>query len=109
MDSFAALAVPTRRSIVENLARGPMSSGEIARQFDVTAPAISQHLKVLQSAKLVRVRAEAQRRIYELDQDGIGELEKWIGELKAFWSIRFDALDATLRNGPSGNRKGEKK
>lgn len=109
MDSFAALAVPTRRRIVENLARGPMSSGEIARQFDVTAPAISQHLKVLQSAKLVRVRADAQRRIYELDQDGIGELEKWIGELKAFWNVRFDALDAALRKGSPGNWKGEKK
>ena len=108
MDSFAALAVPTRRRIVENLARGPMSSGEIARQFDVTAPAISQHLKVLQSAKLVRVRAEAQRRIYELDPDGIGELEKWIDELKAFWNVRFDALDAALRKGSTGNWKGEK-
>lgn len=97
MDSFAALAVPTRRRIVENLARGPMSSGEIARQFDVTAPAISQHLKVLQAAKLVRVRAEAQRRIYELDREGIGELEMWIGELKAFWNARFDALDTALR------------
>lgn len=109
MDSFAALAVPTRRRIVENLARGPMSSGETARQFDVTAPAISQHLKALQSAKLVRVRAEAQRRIYELDQDGICELEKWIGDLRAFWDIRFDALDAALRNEPSDNGKGEKK
>ncbi len=97
MDSFAALAVPTRRRILEGLARGPMSSGDIARQFDVTAPAISQHLKVLQSARLVRVRAEAQRRIYELDRDGIDELETWIGELKAFWGTRFDALDAALR------------
>lgn len=105
MDSFTALAVPTRRRIVENLARGPMSSGEIARQFDVTAPAISQHLKVLQSAKLVRVRAEAQRRIYELDQEGIGELEQWIGELKTFWNVRLDALDAALRKAPPATGK----
>lgn len=109
MDTFVALAVHTRRRIVENLARGPMSSGEIARQFDITAPAISQHLKVLQSAKLVRVRAEAQRRIYELDEDGIGELENWINELKAFWGVRFDALDAALRSEPSNKLKGKMK
>lgn len=97
MDSFTALADPTRRRIVESLARGPMASGEIARQFEITAPAISQHLKTLRAAKLVRVRAKAQRRIYELDQQGIREVETWIGELKAFWNNKFDALDAALR------------
>jgi DNA-binding transcriptional ArsR family regulator len=108
MDSFSALSVPTRRRIVEHLAQGPMASGDIARQFDITAPAISQHLKALQSAKLVRVRREAQRRIYELDEEGIGELERWIGELKAFWTTRFDALAATLREAPASTEKGEK-
>lgn len=112
MDSFAALSAPTRRRIVENLARGPMSSGEIARQFDITAPAISQHLKILQSAKLVRMRAKAQSRIYELDREGIGELEKWIDELKLFWTTKFDALDEALRSGSPEHgspqsRKGE--
>ena len=97
MESFAALADPTRRRIVETLARGPMASGDIARQFAITAPAISQHLKTLRAARLVRVRAEAQRRIYELDREGFGEIEMWIDELKAFWSGKFDALDAALR------------
>lgn len=97
MNSFAALADPTRRRIVESLARGPMASGEIARQFEITAPAISQHLKTLRAARLVRVRAEAQRRIYELDHEGIEELETWINELKEFWTGKFDALDAALR------------
>lgn len=97
MNSFAALADPTRRRIVECLARGPMASGEIARQFEITPPAISQHLKALRAAKLVRVRAQAQRRIYELDREGIDELETWIGELKAFWGGKFDALETALR------------
>lgn len=96
MNSLSALADPTRRRIVECLSRGPMASGDIARQFDITAPAISQHLKALRAAKLVRVRAEAQRRIYELDPEGIGELEKWISELKGFWNSRLDALEAAL-------------
>lgn len=97
MDSLAALADPTRRRILENLARGPLSSGEIAKQFEITAPAISQHLKTLRAAKLVKVRPEAQRRIYELDPEGIGELESWLNELKEFWADRFDALEAALR------------
>lgn len=97
MNTFSALADPTRRRIVESLVAGPMSSGDIARQFDITAPAISQHLKTLRTAKLVRVRAEAQRRIYELDQEGISELESWIDEVKIFWSSRFDALESELK------------
>jgi len=61
---LAALADPTRRRIVEMLAQRELSAGEIAGRFEVSAPAISQHLKVLRDAQLVRVRAEAQRRIY---------------------------------------------
>jgi DNA-binding transcriptional ArsR family regulator len=97
VDSFAALADPTRRQIVEKLAHGPLSSGEIAGQFAISAPAISQHLKALRAAKLVRVRAEAQRRIYELDRDGVEQLAAWVDELRAFWGGKFDALEAALR------------
>lgn len=97
MDSLAVLADPTRRRIVEHLARGPLSSGELAARFEITAPAVSQHLKRLRAAKLVRVRPQAQRRIYELDREGIRELEGWIEELKRFWADRFDTLDQALR------------
>ena len=82
MNSFAALADPTRRQIIETLAQGPLSSGEIAERFEISAPAISQHLKALRVAKLVRVRVEAQWRIYELDKDGVDELMKWVTALK---------------------------
>jgi DNA-binding transcriptional ArsR family regulator len=97
MNSLAALADPTRRRIVEMLAHGPQSSGEIAGQFDISAPAISQHLKALRAARLVRVRAQAQRRIYELHKEGVDELAQWVDELRRFWAGRFDALDAALR------------
>jgi DNA-binding transcriptional ArsR family regulator len=98
MYSLAALADPTRRRIVETLAHGPLSSGEIAAQFEISAPAISQHLKTLRAAKLVCVRAEGQRRIYALDKEGVDELANWVDQLRRFWAGKFDALEAALRN-----------
>jgi len=96
MTGLAALADPTRQRIVEMLASGPLSSGEIARRFKVSAPAISQHLKTLREAKMVRVRAEAQRRIYELDPDGVNEISEWIERIRAFWTAKLDALETQL-------------
>jgi DNA-binding transcriptional ArsR family regulator len=82
MRALSVLADPTRQRIIEMLATGAMSSGEIARHFDVSAPAISQHLKMLRGAKLVLVRAQAQKRFYELDPDGIGELANWVAHIR---------------------------
>ena len=97
MRSLNVLADPTRQRIVEMLAAGALSSGEIARRFDVSAPAISQHLKTLRDAKLVRVRAQAQKRFYELDPEGLGELVDWITRIRSFWSEKLDALEEELR------------
>jgi DNA-binding transcriptional ArsR family regulator len=83
MQCLTALADPTRQRIVEMLATGAMSSGDIARRFDVSAPAISQHLKALRDAKLVRVRAQAQKRIYELDPEGMAALADWITQIRS--------------------------
>jgi DNA-binding transcriptional ArsR family regulator len=97
MDSLAALADPTRRRIVETLSQGALSSGDIARRFSISAPAISQHLKTLRLARLVRVRAEAQRRIYELDPEGLDEMSAWIAQIRQFWSTKLDVLETQLR------------
>jgi DNA-binding transcriptional ArsR family regulator len=97
MRSLNVLADPTRQRIVEMLATGSMSSGDIARRFDVSAPAISQHLRTLRDAKLVRVRAQAQKRFYELDPEGVGELADWIARIRGFWSEKLDALVEELR------------
>ncbi|HEY1709178.1 MAG TPA: metalloregulator ArsR/SmtB family transcription factor [Rhizomicrobium sp.] len=97
MHGLTALADPTRQRIVEMLAGGALSSGDIASRFDMSAPAISQHLKTLRDAKLVKVRAEAQRRIYELDEEGVGELADWVNDLRKFWANKLDALEAELR------------
>jgi DNA-binding transcriptional ArsR family regulator len=94
---FSALADPTRQRIVEMLAGGALCAGDIAGRFDLSPPAISQHLKTLRTAGLVKVRAEAQRRIYELDPKGVAELSDWVARIRAFWTPRLDALEAALR------------
>lgn len=104
MDSLAVLADPTRRRIVEMLAGGALRAGEIASRFDVSPPAISQHLKALRTAKLVRVRPDAQRRIYELNPEGVGELIEWIDRLRGFWSQRLDALESAIQRDREENK-----
>ena len=96
MLAFAALADPTRRRIVEMLAVRELPSGEIARRFDMTAPAVSQHLKLLRDAGLVSVRRDAQRRIYALDPRGLAELDAWIARYRRFWHDRLETLEHQL-------------
>ena len=100
MDTFVALADPTRRRIIESLALGEASFGTIAEQFDMSRPAVSQHLKVLRDAGIVTSRADAQRRIYRLSDDGLDELDEWLGKVRGFWSQRLDKLEKVL--GESG-------
>jgi len=95
--SFAALADPTRRRIIEMLARGPLSVGEIAARFTVSPSAVSQHLKVLRTAKLVRARVAAQQRIYELDTEGLAEIESWLDGVGPLWQKRLEALERERR------------
>jgi DNA-binding transcriptional ArsR family regulator len=97
MQAFAALADPTRRHIVELLARrGQLPVAQISKRFPVSAPAISQHLKVLREARLVRVEAHAQQRLYSLDPAGVAEMDRWMAKLHRHWTERFDALDELL-------------
>lgn len=97
VDIYSALAEPTRRSIIEMLAaRGELSASEICDRFPVSAPAISQHLKVLRETKLVRVEKRAQQRIYEVNPDALLELELWARRMRELWDERFDTLDRVL-------------
>jgi DNA-binding transcriptional ArsR family regulator len=95
--SLAALADPTRQRIVAMLAAGALSSGEIAERFDLSPPAISQHLKTLRQARLVLVKADKQKRIYSLNPDGVTEVSDWVARIQAFWNPRLDALEAALK------------
>ena len=96
MNGLAALSDPTRQRIVEMLAGGALSSGEIASRFKLSPPAVSQHLKTLKGAKLVSVRADRQRRIYQLNPEGVGELSDWVARISAFWNPKLDALEQVL-------------
>jgi len=96
MDTFTALADPTRRRIVESLAVRETAFGDLADQFDMSRPAVSQHLKVLRTAGIVTVRADAQRRIYSLSEHSLDDLEAWLGRVRSFWNERLDRLERLL-------------
>lgn len=99
MDRFVALADPTRRRIVELLWESERTAGALGANFAISAPAVSQHLKTLREAGLVRVRIDGQRRIYSLDPDGFAEMESWFARMRDFWSGRLDALERELKKG----------
>ena len=96
MDKFAALADPTRRRLLDRLGAGEQAAGALGADFAISAPAVSQHLKALREAGLVRVRVDGQRRIYSLDPDGLAEMDDWFARLRPFWSNRLDAPAAAL-------------
>ncbi len=98
MDTFTVLADPTRRQIIESLCMGERAFGEIAEQFEMSRPAVSQHLKVLRDAEIVTVRAEAQRRIYSLSDDGLDEVDAWLQKVRRYWLGRLDKLEQALRD-----------
>ena len=89
--AFAALAEPTRAAIMERLAARPMAVGELAALLPVSRPAVSQHLKVLKEAQLVRDSAEGTRRIYAIDPAGLGAIRAW---LDRFWDQSLAAYAA---------------
>jgi DNA-binding transcriptional ArsR family regulator len=97
MTALQALSDPTRQRIVEMLASGALSSGEIAGRFELSPPAISQHLKTLKLAHLVSVRVDKQKRIYSLDPKGVEEVSEWVARIRAFWIPRLDALETALK------------
>ena len=111
MQSLLAIADPTRRRSVELLARSERTAGELVDEFDLSAPAISQHLNVLREAGLVTTRVEGQSRIQSLNPDGFDELEAWLERTRSFWSQRLDALERELhaedkRNAPAAKKRG---
>jgi DNA-binding transcriptional ArsR family regulator len=98
METITALSDPTRLRIVEMLAGKELSAGAIASRFDMSAPAVSQHLKVLKDAKLVSVRADAQKRFYSLNRDGFEEMDDWLQRIRRYWIRNLDRLEKILRD-----------
>lgn len=102
MDAFTALADPTRRSIIESLAAGERSFGDLADRFEMSRPAVSQHLKLLKDAGIVTSRADGQRRIYRLTDSGLDEIDAWLSQVRSYWSQRLDRLEALLSEPDEG-------
>jgi DNA-binding transcriptional ArsR family regulator len=96
VQAWSALADPIRREIVELLAGRERDAGELAAAFPVSRPAVSRHLRVLREAGLVRVRPQAQRRVYALDPRPLEDLARWLERYRGFWEQRLDALDTEL-------------
>ncbi len=96
--TFAALADPTRRAILARLASGEANVTELARPFEMTQPAISKHLKVLERAGLITRGREAQWRPCRLDAAPLAKVASWVEEYRRFWDESFDRLDAYLHD-----------
>ena len=97
MNAFAALADDTRREIVLILAKkGELPVSEISKNFDITPPAVSQHLKVLREAKVIQMKKHAQKRLYSINESGLDEMGDWLKDIKKIWNERLDRLDEYL-------------
>jgi DNA-binding transcriptional ArsR family regulator len=89
---FSALADPTRRAIIEQLARGEATAGELAAPFGISKPAISKHLKVLEKANLIKRKKAAQWHRFHLRSDSLRMASEWIARYRRFWEDQLDAL-----------------
>jgi DNA-binding transcriptional ArsR family regulator len=103
--TFAALADPTRRAILARLATGEASVAELAEPFDMSQPAISKHLKVLERAGLISRGREAQRRPRKLEPRPLAEATDWIERYRKIWEANFKRLDAVLQELKSKQKK----
>ena len=103
---FAALADPTRRAILTRLASGEASVNELAAPFEISQPAVSKHLKMLERAGLIEREVDKQRRPARLKAAPMADAVRWLEEFKQFWSTSFDQLDGLLEELKQVENKG---
>ena len=89
---FAAVADPIRRAILDRLRHGELCAGALAREFPVSRPAVSRHVRVLRDAGLVRLRRERQTLHYSLNPEPLAEIDRWLNSYRVFWSARLQDL-----------------
>jgi DNA-binding transcriptional ArsR family regulator len=102
-DVFQAIADPTRRQIINLIARQPMNLNAIAENFDISRPAISQHIKILTECGMVMIKQQGRERICEAKLDGLSEVSNWVEQYNQFWKEKFDSLDKYLTKIQSKN------
>jgi DNA-binding transcriptional ArsR family regulator len=99
-----ALADESRRTLLETLAGGPATAGDLAALLPIARPGVSRHLRVLREAGLVEVRREAQRRIYQFRPEPLAEVDDWLGHYRALWEQRLGALHTEVARGKRERR-----
>lgn len=108
MHALDILGDPVRRRILELLVSGEQTSGAVGdvlnREFGISQPAVSQHLKVLREAGFATVRVDAQRRLYAIDSRPLQEAMQWLDQFRAFWQHKFDALETEIARGKRERR-----
>jgi DNA-binding transcriptional ArsR family regulator len=108
MHALDILGDPVRRRILELLVSGEQTSGAVGdvvnREFGISQPAVSQHLKVLREAGFATVRVDAQRRLYAIDSRPLVEAMQWLDQFRAFWQHKFDALETEIARGKRAGR-----
>jgi DNA-binding transcriptional ArsR family regulator len=108
MHALDILGDPVRRRILELLVSGEQTSGAVGdvvnREFGISQPAVSQHLKVLREAGFATVRVDAQRRLYSIDPRPLVEAMQWLDQFRAFWQHKFDALETEVARGKRERR-----
>ena len=109
MHAFDVLGDPVRRRILELLADGEHASGDIVaviqREFGISQPAVSQHLKVLRDAGFAQVRAEGPRRIYVVDATPLRQVDEWLARFRGFWAHKLDALATEVARGKKKRKR----
>ena len=109
LSAFEVVAEPNRRRILDLLCSERRSVGELVDALGMAQPAVSKHLRVLKSARMVEVEAEAQRRVYRLRAEPLLELDAWLAPYRRYWSERLDALERHLDRMPNAPAKPAKK
>lgn len=108
MHAFEVLGDPVRRRILELLADGETSAGDVAAavgaEFGISQPAVSQHLRVLRDNGFATVRAEGARRLYSVDPTGMQEVDAWVARFRVFWDRKLDALGTEIARGRRSRR-----
>ena len=109
MHAFDVLGDPVRRRILEILAEGEHASGDIVaviqREFGISQPAVSQHLKVLRENGFAQVRADGPRRIYVVDATPLRQVDEWLARFRGFWAHKLDALATEVARGKKKRKR----
>src|SRR5437764_14596152 len=102
--ALRCLADVSRRTVLDTLSRGAVTVGELASLLPIARPGVSRHLRVLREAGLVEVRQQAQRRVYSLRPEPLAEIDEWLGQYRALWEQRLDALHTEIARGKRQRR-----